>query len=197
MARRYSSTRKAFVYDDISGFKVPYRKTKKTWDGFRTADPDWQSKHPKIDPKPVRPEPERLPDPRPDLDHPSATLNYDQLNHYGVLAGLNIGFSSRNLAFYAQVSGLSSTLSVGTITLTIFTNIFPSGQSVTSTLNSVSITATEPAATNLLQTTLGSPINTSEANENGNSAAMSVGTVSIVISEGWGVEGWGVDAWGL
>lgn len=197
MARRTSSTRRAFVYDDISGFKVPYNRTRKTWDGYRTASPDWQPKHPKIDPQPVRPEPERLPDPRPDLDHPSATLDYDQLNHYGVLAGLNVGFSSRNLAFYAQVSGLSTSLALGTPSIVVFTGIFPTGQEISTSIGATSNVAIEPAITNIIQSALNSTLQTSQISETGNASALALGSVSIAIDEGWGGESWGSDAWGL
>lgn len=59
---------KAWGIDDISGFKVPYRRLKKQWDNLMAAPPDFDEKHPRLEP-PVHKGTlvNRVPNPRPEV----------------------------------------------------------------------------------------------------------------------------------
>lgn len=73
---KYASGKRSYGIDDQSGFKVPYRKLKKQWDGLKVAEPDFDTRHPQLDPPPASKlkDAQALHDPRPDNDNEAYTI---------------------------------------------------------------------------------------------------------------------------
>lgn len=58
----------AFFICERSGFKIPYRKMRKQWDGLIVGPEDYDSKHPQLELPYIRPDNQVLRNARPDTD---------------------------------------------------------------------------------------------------------------------------------
>lgn len=65
---RYAKGKKAQAISDRSGFKVPYKDLKTTWDGLRVEPQEFEPKHPQLDPPKNVVDATSLFKPRPDND---------------------------------------------------------------------------------------------------------------------------------
>ena len=68
MAVRRAKGKKSVAISDRSGFKVPYRSLKTTWDGLRVEPEEYEPKHPQLTPARNVVDATALFDPRPDND---------------------------------------------------------------------------------------------------------------------------------
>ena len=67
MAKR-AKGKKSYAISDISGFKVPYRQLKTTWDNLRVEPEEFETKHPQLTPVKNIFDATSLLNPRPDND---------------------------------------------------------------------------------------------------------------------------------
>ena len=72
---RYAKGRRSQAISDRSGFKVPYRELKTTWDNLRVEPEEWEVKHPQLDPPKNVVDATALFKPRPDTDPINVRLN--------------------------------------------------------------------------------------------------------------------------
>ena len=101
---RYAKGTKSFAICDISGFEIPYRDLKTTWQGLRVSPEEFDIKQPQLTPVKNIKVTTGLYKARPDNDAESATVNigynYDifstrnQIKNIGVPCFGNIGVSS-------------------------------------------------------------------------------------------------------
>ena len=80
MAKR-AKGKKSYAISDISGFKVPYRQLKTTWDNLRVEPEEFETKHPQLTPVKNIFDATSLLNPRPDNDPENVEIylayNYD------------------------------------------------------------------------------------------------------------------------
>ncbi len=62
----YASGSKAFGISDRSGFRFRLREMKREWTGALVGPDEFEPKHPQLEPIRVGPDPQALPNPRPD-----------------------------------------------------------------------------------------------------------------------------------
>ena len=70
----YASGKYAFFICDTCGFRYPYKKSKTTWDNYKTCPECYETKHPQLDPPTVSVDSEALHQPRPEIPLPQAQL---------------------------------------------------------------------------------------------------------------------------
>lgn len=73
----------ALGIDDISGFQVKYKDLKTQWDGIRTVDSEFDTKHPQLTPATPGSDSRPLKDPRPSSDDDSAVASWHLLEGVG------------------------------------------------------------------------------------------------------------------
>ena len=74
---RYAKGKKAVAMSDRSGFKVKYKKLKKTWDGLQVEPEEWEPKHPQLDPPRNVVDATALFNPRPSKDPSNVRLELE------------------------------------------------------------------------------------------------------------------------
>ena len=101
----FASNKNAYGICDITGFRYNLRDMKKTWDGLLVGADQWSPKHPQLDPKSVRVDPQAIKDARPDTS--------DDNNFFVVYSNIDSG------KLGSQLTTFGLTASVGSITVTI------------------------------------------------------------------------------
>ena len=72
--------RQSFFICERSGFKLPYKKMRKQWDGLMVGPEDYDSKHPQLEIPHIRPDNQVLKNARPDSDDDGGVS--EQLSEY-------------------------------------------------------------------------------------------------------------------
>ena len=187
MYARRAKGKKSVAISDRSGFKVPYKSLKTTWDGLRVEPEEWEPKHPQLTPVKNVIDATALFQPRGDSDPDPVEFfvgyNYGDITadaqnrpSVGVSGTGAVGFSlaTSDLQVFVVETGLAGTGAVGTESITndtaALTGVAGEGAVGTETLEA-SITEVGVAGTG------------------------AVGTESIHIG-GWGNEAWGDNTWG-
>ena len=62
----YAKGKQAYGICDISGFRYKLKDMKRTWDGLLVGPDQWNEKHPQLEPRKHKTDPEALFNPRPD-----------------------------------------------------------------------------------------------------------------------------------
>ena len=76
---RYASGNKAYGISDRSGFRYRLRDMKKEWNGLLVGPDEYEPKHPQLEPPNVRPDPQALRNPRPDVAEPLKVFVYTDI----------------------------------------------------------------------------------------------------------------------
>ena len=94
----FASGKHAYGICDITGFRYKLREMKKTWDGLLVGPDQWSPKHPQLQPKPHKPDPEALKNARPDTQ--------DDNNAFVVYTNVQSGILGTKLDTYEITVGL-------------------------------------------------------------------------------------------
>ena len=148
MARgaRRAKGKRSYAISDRSGFKVPYKSLKTTWDGLRVEPEDWEPKHPQLTPAKNVIDATALFQPRPDNDPENVDIfygyNYDpfidprERPPVGIPGFSRIGFV--NIEGSEDVTGVAGTGAIGSFSLgVIVTGVAGTGEIGTATPNTV------------------------------------------------------------
>ena len=156
MAARRASGKKSQAISDQSGFKIPYKSLKTTWEGYRVEPEEWEPKHPQLTPAKNVVDATALFQPRPDNDPENVEISigytYDfmldrnQRPGVGVAGKGSLGVISVSGNSEVAETGVAGTGAVGTITLSITVDASPTGVSGTGT------TGTEVPESEILET---------------------------------------------
>ena len=125
----YASGKDAYGISDRSRFRYRLRDMKTEWNGLKVGPDEYEPKHPQLEPVRRVIDPQALKDPRPDIKNPFpsvtitfpvfslSTLKYEHI----VPAKSSLGdisvFTTENVT--VSVTGLSSTSSLGSVTVAI------------------------------------------------------------------------------
>ena len=104
----YASGTYAFFICDTCGFRYPYKKSKTTWDNYKTCPECYETKHPQLDPPTVSVDSEALHQPRPEIPLPQAQLG---------LVTVEGGLLATDDTIGTKFKGIFSTGAVGTVTV--------------------------------------------------------------------------------
>lgn len=126
---RFAAGKDAYGISDRSGFRYRLRDMKTEWNGLKVGPDEYEPKHPQLEPVRRVIDPQALKDPRPDIKNPFpsvtitfpvfslSTLKYEHI----VPAKSSLGdisvFTTENVT--VSVTGLSSTSSLGSVTVAI------------------------------------------------------------------------------
>jgi hypothetical protein len=209
MAARRASGKKSQAISDQSGFKIPYKSLKTTWEGYRVEPEEWEPKHPQLTPAKNVVDATALFHPRPDNDPENVEISigytYDfmldrnQRPGVGVAGKGSIGVIS--VSGSAIETGVAGTGAVGSETPESELN--PSGVAGTGVVEGFGVTGNGNVT--LIVTgisgvggtgTTGTETLESVVVETGLSGSGQIGTVSILINPAWGEGAWGEGAWG-
>lgn len=140
----YAKGRKSLAISDRSGFRVPYKNLKTEWNGLRVSPDDYEPKHPQLTPPKNIVDATALYNSRPDND-PESVSFYVNFNWFGFQ---NIpvsadGFTQPSLdpREYDKPNSISGKGSIGTVSITLPIEIFPSGVHSHIAVNSSTIEA--------------------------------------------------------
>lgn len=116
MAKR-AKGKKSYAISDISGFKVPYRQLKTTWDNLRVEPEEFEHKHPQLTPVKNIFDATSLLNPRPDNDPENVEIylayNYDwtkdprTINRSATSGFGGVGLRSADLETSVSLSGVN------------------------------------------------------------------------------------------
>ena len=207
MYARRAKGKKSVAISDRSGFKVPYRSLKTTWDGLRVEPEEWEPKHPQLTPAKNVIDATALFEPRADNDPDSTEFfvgyNYGDISAdaksrppVGIAGKGAVGFSraTSDLQIFVVETGLAGTGAVGTESIESDTaglaGVAGTGAVGTEPLES-SITEVGVAGTGAV----GTEVPEASITEVGVAGTGAVGSESIHIA-GWGNEAWGDGTWG-
>ena len=147
MAVRRAKGKKSVAISDRSGFKVPYRSLKTTWDGLRVEPEEYEPKHPQLTPARNVVDATALFDPRPDNDPENVEIKYgftfdpfaDRSSRppvgipaFGSIGHINVAFDSN-----ASVTGLAGTTALGAFSLFISLDALVTGVAGTGAIGSL------------------------------------------------------------
>ena len=147
MAVRRAKGKKSVAISDRSGFKVPYRSLKTTWDGLRVEPEEYEPKHPQLTPARKVVDATALFDPRPDNDPENVEIKYgftfdpfaDRSSRppvgipaFGSIGHINVTFDSN-----ASVTGLAGTTALGAFSLFISLDALVTGVAGTGAIGSL------------------------------------------------------------
>jgi len=132
MAKR-AKGKKSYAISDISGFKVPYKQLKTTWDNLRVEPEEFEHKHPQLTPVKNIFDATSLLNPRPDNDPENVEIylayNYDwtkdsrTINRSATSGFGGVGLRSADLETSVSLSGVNGLgetgAGVGTRTYTV------------------------------------------------------------------------------
>lgn len=126
---KFASGKDAYGISDRSGFRYRLRDMRKEWNGLLVGKDEWEAKHPQIQPVRHVIDAEALRDPRPDVKNPFpsvtitfpifslTTIRYEHIvPAKGFLGDVGV-FTTENVT--VPVTGLSSTSSLGSVTVSI------------------------------------------------------------------------------
>jgi hypothetical protein len=125
---RKAKGKKSVAISDISGFKVPYKELKTTWEGFRVEPEEYDPKQPQLTPPRNVIDATALFKPRPDTDPENVEIyigyTFDpfipiqQRPGVGIGSLGSVGFASSIRADYTlNVTGVSGSGDIGTVTI--------------------------------------------------------------------------------
>lgn len=116
MAKR-AKGKKSYAISDITGFKVPYRQLKTTWDNLRVEPEEFEHKHPQLTPVKNIFDATSLLNPRPDNDPENVEIylayNYDwtqdprTINKSGTSGFGRVGLRNSDLETSVSLSGVN------------------------------------------------------------------------------------------
>jgi hypothetical protein len=124
---RRAKGKKSVAIGDISGFKIPYKDLKTTWEGFRVEPEDFDPKHPQLTPAKNVIDATALFKPRPDTDPENVVVpigySFDpfipiqQRPPVGVPSFGFIGFTLVRIDDVENATGVAGTGQIGTETV--------------------------------------------------------------------------------
>jgi len=192
----YAKGLKARAICDRCGFEYRLLSLRKEWTGLKVCHECWEPKHPQLFPRHAV-DNQILREPRPG-ENTREDINI-RLRR-GVAATGYVGeFNANTVDDSVQLIGVSSTTALGTVSLLINTNLFPTGLSSTTALGN-STPNIYPALTGL-SSTMNTPSAGVSVSDSvllaGLASATSLGTASVVVVEDtWGSGAWNEGAWG-
>ena len=207
MYARRAKGKKSVAISDRSGFKVPYKSLKTTWDGLRVEPEEWEPKHPQLTPAKNVIDATALFQPRADND-PDPIEFFVGYNYGDIAADVqnrpSVGISGTGAVGFSQATsdlqvlvvetGVAGEGAVGTESITNdtagLTGVAGTGAVGTETLEAT-ITEVGVAGTGAV----GTEVPEASITEAGVAGTGAVGTESINIG-GWGNEAWGDGTWG-
>lgn len=209
MARaRRAKGKRSFAISDQSGFKIPYKSLKTTWEGLRVEPEEWDPKHPQLTPARNVIDAVALFQPRPDNDPENVEIllgyTYDpfidqrQRPPVGVPCFGRVSQSSV-ITIEFTVTGVSGTGAVGNVATGAAVDgvqgVGATGTAVPNTVINISVTGVEGT------TNTGDETATAEGTPSGVAGTEGIGTSSGELTslptgvsgtgdvEGFGVEG--------
>ena len=159
----YAKGKQAYGICDISGFRYKLKDMKRTWDGLLVGPDQWNEKHPQLEPRKHKTDPEALFNPRPDkaedggngfivISSPSITKNFSMLPNT-IPSKFELAKLSSDLGSVSVVendNSVSQTLGsqlitafLGTVTVSgnITESVSVTGQAGTSAIGSPTVSA--------------------------------------------------------
>ena len=191
MAARRASGKKSQAISDQSGFKIPYKDLKTTWEGFRVEPEEWEPKHPQLTPAKNVIDATALFQPRPDNDQ-EITAFYVGFN-YDIFLDRNqrpnVGINSRGGVGISLIESGETATGVGG-TGAVGTAIFDA------TINEAGVAGTGAVGTEVPAAgAVGVEALSLSIDEAGVAGTGAVGNESVQVL-GWGQLGWGSNSWG-
>ena len=148
---RRAKGKKSVAIGDISGFKIPYKDLKTTWEGFRVEPEDFDPKHPQLTPAKNVIDATALFKPRPDTDPENVVVpigySFDpfipiqQRPPVGVPSFGFIGFVLAAIDDVENATGVGGTAQLGSFTLFINIDAIVSGLAGTGAVGTESLEA--------------------------------------------------------
>ena len=148
---RRAKGKKSVAIGDISGFKIPYKDLKTTWEGFRVEPEDFDPKHPQLTPAKNVIDATALFKPRPDTDPENVVVpigySFDpfipiqQRPPVGVPSFGFIGFTLVRIDDVENATGVGGTAQLGSFTLFITIDAIVSGLAGTGAVGTESLEA--------------------------------------------------------
>ena len=201
MAARRASGKKSQAISDQSGFKIPYKDLKTTWEGYRVEPEEWEPKHPQLTPAKNVIDATALFQPRPDNDQ-EITAFYVGFN-YDIFLDRNqrpnVGINSRGGVGISLIESGETATGVGG-TGAVGTAIFDA------TINEAGVAGTGAVGTEVPAAEVTGVSGAASAgavgvealslsiDEAGVAGTGAVGNESVQVL-GWGQLGWGSNSW--
>ena len=148
---RRAKGKKSVAIGDISGFKIPYKDLKTTWEGFRVEPEDFDPKHPQLTPAKNVIDATALFKPRPDTDPENVVVpigySFDpfipiqQRPPVGVPSFGFVGFVLAAIDDVENATGVEGTGQLGSFTLFITLDAIVSGVAGTGAVGTESLEA--------------------------------------------------------
>ena len=150
-AARKAKGKKSVAIGDISGFKIPYKELKTTWEGFRVEPEDFDPKHPQLTPAKNVIDATALFKPRPDTDPENVVVpigySFDpfipiqQRPPVGVPSFGFVGFVLAAIDDVENATGVAGTGQLGSVTLFITLDVISSGVAGTGAVGTETVEA--------------------------------------------------------
>ena len=150
-AARKAKGKKSVAIGDISGFKIPYKELKTTWEGFRVEPEDFDPKHPQLTPAKNVIDATALFKPRPDTDPENVVVpigySFDpfipiqQRPPVGVPSFGFVGFVLAAIDDVENATGVAGTAQLGSVTLFITLDVISSGVAGTGAVGTETVEA--------------------------------------------------------
>tara|TARA_R110000751_G_scaffold207183_1_gene311086 strand:+ start:538 stop:1149 length:612 start_codon:yes stop_codon:yes gene_type:complete len=202
MASRRASGKKSQAISDQSGFKIPYKDLKTTWEGYRVEPEEWEPKHPQLTPAKNVIDATALFQPRPDNDQ-EITAFYVGFN-YDIFLDRNqrpnVGINSRGGVGISLIESGETATGVGG-TGAVGTAIFDATINEAGVAGTGAVGAEVPAAevTGVSGAASAGAVGVEalslSIDEAGVAGTGAVGNESVQVL-GWGQLGWGSNSWG-
>jgi len=150
---RFASGKDAWGYSDRSGFRYRLRDMVTEWNGSKVGPDEYEPKHPQLSPISVGPDPQALHDPRPRTTLDPVTVRFPVFDLVSVqfvplpFAQVKLGNITISDAVIVQpvsvtLTGVSATVSLGTLTIQGSVAVTPTGVSATVSLGTLSASVT-------------------------------------------------------
>mgnify|MGYP003115054483 FL=1 len=150
---RFASGKDAWGYSDRSGFRYRLREMVTEWNGSKVGPDEYEPKHPQLSPISVGPDPQALHDPRPRSTISPATARFPAFDLVSIefiplpFAQVELGNITISDAVVVQPvsvtpTGVSATVSLGTLTIQGSVAVTPTGVSATVSLGTLSASVT-------------------------------------------------------
>jgi hypothetical protein len=150
---RFASGKDAWGYSDRSGFRYRLRDMVTEWNGSKVGPDEYEPKHPQLSPISVGPDPQALHDPRPRTTLDPVTVRFPVFDLVSVqfvplpFAQVKLGNITVSDAVVVQpvsvtLTGVSATVSLGTLTIQGSVAVTPTGVSATVSLGTLSASVT-------------------------------------------------------
>ena len=150
---RFASGKDAWGYSDRSGFRYRLRDMVTEWNGSKVGPDEYEPKHPQLSPISVGPDPQALHDPRPRTTLDPVTVRFPVFDLVSVqfvplpFAQVKLGNITVSDAVVVQpvsvtLTGISATVSLGTLTIQGSVAVTPTGVSATVSLGTLSASVT-------------------------------------------------------